>query len=145
MRRSSEAMWSWEFTDLLQAYLHPRWWSIGVESTIYGNQPRERMGIAPHGTIWVAGPAVHLFRGQWHETKEPRERLIAIRKGCIPAKGIQTAQWNEENLRWEKGDLTRGWVPALEYLIKSGYLRPHKNLSTLLGHDTFRHSGEYRL
>src|SRR5207249_12266861 len=67
VRQSPQGMWSSDFVRILEKFLHSRWWSVGVESTIYGNQPRAEAGIDPCGTVWVAKPGVYYSSrtGQW--------------------------------------------------------------------------------
>ena len=137
MIRQGEAADPSDFVKLLERFKHPRLASIGVESTIYGNNPRKEVGIAPHGTIWVAQAGVYYNGSQWLEDHTyERGWTIAIPRFSIPYKSIRTAQWNEEKSRWEKGDITRGWSGAVEDLLQQGYLRDHPFLSLLIRQNT---------
>lgn len=138
-RSNAPAIYSWTLLDLLRKHKHPRHNAIGVEATIYGNAPRKAAGIEPHGTAWVAPSAVYYNsrNQQWMgDHTQPRDFLVAIRQGCIPAYTIRTARFDEGKARWVDGDLTRGWIPLLVDLLKEGHLRSHSEISHLIGQDS---------
>lgn len=135
-------IYGWNLVEILEQFKHPRWNAIGVECTIYGNAPREKAGIAPSGTVWVAPAAVYYDpeRGWLADEWGKREFLFAIRKGSIPAQTTLEARFDENMARWvptsKGGEITRGWVPLLRDLLKGGHLRPHPELSLLIGQDS---------
>ena len=139
VREAPRPMFPWEFTDILQAYKHPRWASIGVEATIYGNAPRKEVGIDPCGSVWVAPAAVYYSNGKWlSDDTQGRTWVCAVPQNIIPYTTLRSAIWDEDRLRWTGGEIKRGWRNALEELLKAGHLRPHAHLSYLLGLDTFQ-------
>jgi hypothetical protein len=118
-------MYPGELVRILQTFKHPRWPSIGIVATRFGNQPREDAGIGRHGTIYVADD-------------DTRRWLLAVPCDCIPFGTLRTAVWNEEKSRWESGEMARGWRSILEALVQQSYLSPDPRLSFLIGKDTYK-------
>jgi len=115
-----------EFLAVLRRHRHPRWPTIGVAVSHTMNRERSReTGFGACGTIYVAGPY-------------EKRTLFAIPCNCIPYSSIKTAEWNEQRTRWENGVTERGWRGALVTLIKSTYLAPSRELSWLIGEDSYR-------
>ena len=123
-RLSSRCMYPWELLELLWRFKHPRFDSCGIESTIQGNYARKQVGIEAHGTVWFSKP----HRRDW---------TYAIPCGCIPYSTIRTATWDEENGKFAKGKLLRGWRSLFELLLHQSYLSPSPELSYMIGKDSF--------
>ncbi len=117
-------MYPGEFLSILRAFKHPRWPTIGVTATRFGNSPREDAGIDRHGTIYVADAS-------------ERRSIMAIPCDCIPFGTIRTAVFIEERQVWEGGEMKRGWRSILETLVEQSYLLPDDELSFLIGKDTY--------
>ena len=126
-----------EFVDILQKYIHPQWWSIGVESNRWGNRVRAGMGISDRmGSIWVSKPGVYysVRNGMWLEDGDmKKEWLLVMPANEIPPNSIKNAEWDEGMARWKSGKLLRGWQGALEELVGGGYLRESPILDKLAG------------
>lgn len=122
-RGPQRCMFTWELMALLWKYKNPRFDSCGVLKTRHGNNPRKAAGFWEAGTIWFSKP-------------DERREVMAVPWGCIPYGTIRTATFNEDECRWEGGELTRGWRGLLASLVKVGYLIPSNELDILIGEDT---------
>lgn len=136
-REPARSMSPGEFVSILQRHKHPRFWSIGVESTIYGSQARETVGLsAPAGTVWAAEANVYHNGTQFVQAPGGREWFIQVPKNELPYVSVKDAWWDENISRWRGGEMKRGWTVALEQLLQAGMLLAHPKLSYLLGKDT---------
>jgi hypothetical protein len=117
-------MWPGDFVRLLQEHKHPRFWSCGIISTRFGNNPRKRAGYDEGGTVWFA-------------TVDHREPMFAVPCNQIPYWSIETAEWDEKFERWKGPSPAQGWRGALVRLLSTGHLRPSPKLSYLIGEDSF--------
>ena len=122
-RGPQRCMYTWELVALLWKHKSPRFDSCGVLKTRHGNNPRMAAGFSEAGTVWFSKP-------------DERREVMTVPWGCIPYGTIRTATFNEEDLRWEGGELTRGWRSILVALVKVGYLMPCEELNVLIGEDT---------
>ena len=95
----------------LQKHKHPQWSSCGIACNRWGAKQRDNVGLSPHGTIWFATP-------------DEQEFAFSIPCDNIPYTTIKTARWDEEAAQFTDGELVRGWRPALETLLKRGFLKP---------------------
>lgn len=139
-------MYAGDFLRLLEKFKHPQWASIGVECTRFGAGPRKEFGLAPMGTAWAAPAAVHYDSraSMWFaDNSIVRTWVFAVAKDSMPYLTIRGAVWDENKLRWVdknnagmRGEMLRGWKPALEQMLQGGYLRPDPILSNLLGSDS---------
>jgi hypothetical protein len=146
-RAEARSIFPGELEALLRKYKHPRWSDIGVESTRFGNQPREQVGIDPCGTVWVAAPCVYYKsrNGQWlADSDQVREWSFAISKNLIPPYTIRTKEYDEDRGMWVDPnpmtsslhgttDIKRGWITLLDELVRAGHLRACKEISYLIG------------
>lgn len=124
-REPPRCMYPSEFIAICRRFLRPRWQTIGLSRTRFGDNPRLEAGFGSHGTIYVADP---------HE----RRWLFALPANCIPYGTMRNKTWDEWGGGWSKeGEFARGWRSALEQLVKMGYLVPHSDLSYLIGVDTY--------
>lgn len=126
--------------------MHPRFWNVGIESTIYGNQPRKEMGLEEMGTIWAAEAGVYYRNGQWLADGDyKRDWHLAMPKQQVPALSLKDAVWDEDAARWKGGEMKRGWRPALEQMIDWGILRPSAELTYLVGKDSRTLCSRYKI
>lgn len=131
-REPVRAMYPAEFLSILRRHKHPRWPDIGIVSRASVNIMRREAGFRNQGTLYVANAT-------------ERRWLFSVPTDCLPYTTIKTATWSEERTKWERGELVRGWRPALVSLLSSTYLLPSNELSYLIGQDTFKSSPiEYR-
>jgi hypothetical protein len=114
-----------EFLSILRKHRHPRWPTIGVNRSRFGNNPREDHGLRAHGTIFVCDAS-------------ERRWLYSVPCDCIPYATIREATWNEDKKVFEGGEFLRGWRSTIEALVKGSYLYPHEELSYLIGQNTFK-------
>lgn len=120
------AMWPWEFRSLLEEHLHPRYWSIWIHCDRWGVRQREATGLPTDlATIFVS-----TFNG-------PPEDQIVVPQNQIPFRTLVETVPDESG-----GDLIfkkahKGWLPALEYLLKEGILAPSPKLSWVMRKDSF--------
>lgn len=120
---------------VMQRYIHPRHSDIGVACTRFGQAPRDALGIAPMGTVWVAPPGVYYNHGSWLSVNEQeREWLFAIPQNEVPYETIKTAEWDEDMTRWKNGEMKRGWKIIIQDLVTAGHLRNHPDLERLVGY-----------
>ena len=125
-RAPARCMYPDEFVATLRTHKHPRWPTIGIACSRVANQQRESETLfGSSGTVYVAN--VHQIRD-----------LFVVPCDCLPYTSIKTATWNEERTRWENGEIVRGWRQALTSLIQTTYLEPSRELSWLVGEDTFK-------
>lgn len=124
-RETWRSMFPGEFVHLINKHKHPSWFTAGILCSRWGSRPRDEVGISSQGTVYFANAY-------------EREEAFAIPCDCIPYTSIRTAHWREDISKWSDGELVRGWRPALETLVNQGYLYPHKELSFLIGKDTFK-------
>jgi hypothetical protein len=116
-------MFTWELMGLLWKHKNPRFDSCGVLKTRHGNNPRKDANLGEAGSVWFSKP-------------DERREVMTVPWGCIPYATIRTATFNEDTLRWEGGELIRGWRSILYNLVKVGYLLPSDELDVLVGEDT---------
>lgn len=125
-----------EFVDILQTHLHPRWWSIWVDSNRWGRRQREAAGLTPDlGTVFVAKA----------QGGAP-EQVLVVPTNCLPYITQYETILDEDGKETLGYHAAKGWPAALEHLIKAQHLKPSHRLSYLIGKDTYRlaykaHSG----
>lgn len=135
MLRKGSSAHPGDLVRLIQRHIHPRWASIGVECTRFGQQPRDALGIAPMGTLWVAAPHVYYNGQQWLADRYgSREWLFAIPQNEVPYETIKTAEWDEQMVRWKNGEMKRGWKIILQDLVTAGHIRAHPEINEAIGY-----------
>ncbi len=114
---TADAFW------LLRRYLHPMWWSVGVESNRWGERPRKAQNIAPAGTIWTC-----TFDGdrEWADCPAiPCEAITYLQR---------TAKTEFDDTGRVVGEAQAvGWYTTLRQLVQLGILRNHPDLDRALG------------
>jgi hypothetical protein len=138
-RRGKErrGMYPWTLKELLQQFKHPRIMTLGIHSDRWGERQRHAVGITPHGSIFYvigAGPKSH--EKQWEGP---------VPQNYIPRDSIKTATRDPKTGTWKHGQVLRGWRPLLDDLVKAGLLRGCEEMTWLIGRDSRKLAGEYRL
>lgn len=132
-----------EFLGILWRHKHPRIATLGIERNRWGERAREAIGMAPHGTLWVAGcfrREVINERTEWPELelREPvhepqKEYLILVRANSLPYTLRMSTATIDPKTKQMRGEYVRGWRPFLAWLCERGILYPHPELDYLMG------------
>lgn len=125
-REPARSMSPGEFVAILERNLHPRWWSVGVFTSRFGERRRESLGIGNrHGTVWV-GPAAGGDR-VW---------VCSVLADEIPYwPPLLNNVFDDASTRFKDGGPVPGWRAVLSDLVKRGVLKPSARLDWLTGED----------
>lgn len=126
-RMAPRTMFPGEFIELLWAFKHPRYASIGIIQSELAEKVRKQLGIPSAGTIWAA------------DFSAPRDYLIVVPANELPYSSITTAEWDEEQQRFlQRWDqlFMRGWRHAFAMLLGDGVLRNCRELDYWIGEDS---------
>ena len=113
------------FLSWLREHKHPRFLTVDIKVDKSNAEARDLLGLPPVCTILFA---TTLGR-EWLEEPIPRH--------ILPTYNTMTRRWNEDRMKWEDGEMVRGWRPVLKTLAKRGFLKPSHKLTYLLGKDSF--------
>ncbi len=116
-------MYPGEFVSTLWRNRAPRFWSLGVDCTRFGDLRRKDVGVGAAGTMWFA-------------TRDEKFELNVIPQHCLPYTSIKDSSFNENTRRFA-GDQCWGWRPLLNNLLKEGYLWPSAEMTYLIGASSF--------
>lgn len=120
-----------ELMAIVRRHKHPHISAIGLESNRWGDRAREAAGlVGRYGTLYV----VEHVGGEW-------DASMVIPLGMIPYYTRREAAWHPDQHRFQQqfGRRTeRGWRNILATLCRWGALRPHEDLSYLMGEDSFK-------
>jgi hypothetical protein len=123
-------MYPAEVQALLRKHCHPAFASVNVIRTHYGDQVDREANRLPHGTVVFS---------TWNRRFAPK----VVPADCIPYRGNMGAvqaldQWDDLRAcwKWAQEAPLRGWISLFESLVKGGWLRPHPEISYLIGKDT---------
>ena len=123
-------MYPCDLLEVLTQFKHPRWNTIQVHADRWGARPREEVGIAPHGTIFVASAIDNVEFGGKHW-------LGPVPQDEVPRNTVKTAERDYDTGTWKGGDLLRGWRALLDDLVKQGHLYPCQEMSYLIDRNSY--------
>jgi len=118
-------MYPGEWVRTLHEALHPRWWSIWVETNRWGQRMAKGLGLPQTlATVFVA-PA---------QTKALPLRAAIVPLNCIPKFTFYTVKVDSTGraMDFDK-HLVPGWYWTLRGMVEEGYLRPTPRICHLLG------------